>query len=529
MIQDVTPFDFQVEAKDLVVARGNGMVALTMGLGKTLVAIMAIEELYDAGEVSTGLVIVPASLKYQWQQQIKRFTGENALVIDGPPKTRAVLYRYARKFRYVVINYDLVVNDWAPRKKSADNILSVRDMEFDYIVLDESTAIKNPTAKRSKYIKFLGNRAAFRIALTGTPVLNRPEELFSQMEFVDASVLGDPRVFESTFVVRDSYGRPKRYRNLHVLRGRMSEVMYRKTRADVADQLPKVMPPVIIPVDLSPAEAKIYNRAAAYTLAKLQEAQQVLGGSFNVMAHYGHSDDPAVNQARGDVMAGILMLRFVCGDPHLIGISADKYRRGHGQGSALANEFWLSGVVNGVPRVSSKRAAFLERLQTALDEDPRAKVVAFSTFKDLLNLIQDDTAGFVKSVQFTGDMNARQKQAAMHQFKTDPKTRLFLSSDAGGYGVDLPEANHLMSIDLPWSGGSIDQRESRIIRLSSEWDHVDLTVFIARGSIEERMHAMIEEKRGVAEAFLDGGHDSRGSYALSLSSLTEFLATSRVG
>ena len=528
MIRAVTPFAFQEEAKDLIVERGNGLVALTMGLGKTLVAVMAIEELFDAGELSHGLIIVPASLKYQWQREIKRFTGQNALVIDGSPKTRAVLYRYARRFRYVIINYDLVVKDWAPKKKSADNTFSVRDMEFDYIVLDESTMIKTPGIKRSKYIKFLGNRAAFRIALTGTPVLNRPEELFSQMEFVDKEVLGDPKSFEKTFIVRDSYGRPKRYRNLHVLRERMSEVMYRKTRADVADQLPAILSSVV-PFDLSPIEARIYNRARDHTLAKLLEAQQILGGSFDVLAHYGHSDDPVVNQAKGDVMAGMLMLRFICSDPHLIGISADKFRRNKGQGSALANEFFFSGVVDGVPKVSSKRRVFMELVQAALDEDPRAKVVAFSTFKDLLNLVQDDTAGIVKSVQFTGDMNARQKNQAMQQFKSDPKTRLFLSSDAGGYGVDLPEANHLMSIDLPWSGGNFDQRESRIIRLSSEWEHVNLTVLVARGSIEERMHAMIEQKRGVADAFLDGGHDSRGSYTLSLSSLTEFLATSRVG
>ena len=528
MIQAVTPFAFQEEAKDLVVQRGNGLVALTMGLGKTLVAVMVIEELYDAGELSHGLVIVPAGLKYQWQREIKRFTGQNALVIDGPPKTRATLYRYARRFRYVIINYELIVHDWAPKKKSADNIFSVRDMEFDYIVLDESTTIKNPKAKRSKYIKFLGNRAAFRIALTGTPVLNRPEELYSQMEFVDKEVLGDPKTFEKTFIVRDAYGRPKRYRNLHVLRERMKEVMYRKTRSDVADQLPAILSSTV-PFDLSSAEARIYNRAVAHTLAKLQEAQSVLGGSFNVLAHYGHSDDPVLEKAKGEVMAGMLMLRFICADPHLIGISADKFRRGHGQGSALANEFFLSGVLDGVPKVSTKRQLFMELVQQALDEDPRAKVVAFSTFKDLLNLVQDDTAGIAKSVQFTGDMNAVQKNEAMKQFKADPKTRLFLSSDAGGYGVDLPEANHLISIDLPWSGGNFDQRESRIIRLSSTWEHVNLTVLVARGSIEERMHAMIEQKRGVAEAFLDGSYDSRGSYSLSLSSLTEFLATSRVG
>jgi len=528
VIRDVTPFAFQEEARDLVVERGNGLIALTMGLGKTLVAVMTIEELFDAGELATGLIIVPASLKFQWQREIKRFTGQNALVIDGPPKTRAKLYRYARKFRYVIINYDLVVNDWAPKKKAPDNTFSVRDMEFDYIVLDESTMIKNPKSKRSKYVKFLGNRAAFRIALTGTPVLNRPEELFSQMEFVDPEVLGPPKAFEATFIVRDAYGRPQRYRNLHVLRERMAEVMYRKTRADVADQLPAILSSTV-PFNLSRVEVQIYNKAVSHTLGKLLEAQSVLGGGFNVLSHYGHSDDPVVDKARGDVMAGLLMLRFACADPSLIRISAEKFTRGRGEGSALADEFVKAGVLANVPKVSTKRALFVELLQAALDEDPKAKVVAFSTFKDLLNLVQDDTASLVKSVQFTGDMNARQKNEAMRQFKGDPKVRLFLSSDAGGYGVDLPEANWLISLDLPWSGGSIDQRESRIIRLSSEWEHVNLTVLAARGSIEERMHAMIEQKRGVAEAFLDGGHDARGSYTLSLSSLTEFLASSSVG
>ncbi len=527
MIQSVTPFLFQEEAKDLVVERGNGLVALTMGLGKTLVAVMAVEELYDQGELSTGLVIVPASLKYQWQREIKRFTGQNALVIDGPPETRAKLYRWAPRFRYVIINYDLIVHDWAPKKKSPVNAVSVRDMEFDYIVIDESTAIKNPKAKRSRYVKFLGNRAAFRIALTGTPVLNRPEELFSQMEFVDSEVLGDPRVFEKTFIVRDDYNRPKRYRNLHVLRERMSEVMYRKTRADVADQLPAILTSVV-PFDLSPSEVRLYNRARDHTLTKLAEAQKVLGGSFNILAHYGHIDDPAVEQMRGEVMAGMLMLRFICDDPHLIRVSAEKYARGRGDGSVLAQQFVQSGLLDHVPKVSTKRALFAELLQSALDEHPEAKVVAFSTFKDLLDLVQDDTAGIAKSVQFTGDMNARQKNESMQRFKSDPKTRLFLSSDAGGYGVDLPEANHLISIDLPWSGGNFDQRESRIIRLSSEWEHVNLTVLVARGSIEERMHKMIEQKRGISDAFLDGHYDSRGSFSLSLSSLTEFLSTSRV-
>ena len=108
-------------------------------------------------------------------------------------------------------------------------------------------------------------------------------------------------------------------------------------------------------------------------------------------------------------------------------------------------------------------------------------------------------------------------------FKDDPNCRLFLSSDAGGYGVDLPEANYLISIDLPWSTGAFEQRESRIIRISSEWEHVSLYTIQATDTIEQRIWDMIAAKHGVSKAFIDGEFNSQGVYVPSLSSLTTFL------
>lgn len=129
---------------------------------------------------------------------------------------------------------------------------------------------------------------------------------------------------------------------------------------------------------------------------------------------------------------------------------------------------------------------------------------------------------------FTGDMNSTEKDSAKQKFSKDPNTRLFLSSDAGGYGVDLPQANYLISYDLPWSAGKLDQREARIIRLSSQHPHVTIASFVMKGSIEERQYEMLQQKRGINEAFIDKGYDTQGRFELTLNSLTEFLQHSEV-
>ena len=125
-------------------------------------------------------------------------------------------------------------------------------------------------------------------------------------------------------------------------------------------------------------------------------------------------------------------------------------------------------------------------------------------------------------------MNSTEKDAAKQKFSKDPSTRLFLSSDAGGYGVDLPQANYLISYDLPWSAGKLDQREARIIRLSSQHPHVTIASFVMKGSIEERQYEMLQQKRRINEAFIDKGYDTQGRFELTLNSLTEFLQHSEV-
>jgi SNF2 family DNA or RNA helicase len=506
-------FPYQEEAVEKMVNRGQMLLGMVMGAGKTPTTIAAVEELFEQGEIDRCLVIVPASLKYQWLREISKFSNAKSIVIDGPAGNRAKLWRMSRDYRYVIINPESLAND----EKLVGN--------YQCVVVDEATMIKTRSTKRTRLIKRVGRKVAYRFALTGQPIENRPEELFSIMEFVDKEVLGDFSTFDRTFIVRDHWGKPVRYRNLDVMTSRMQDCMVRKTREDIKDQLPKIVHQVI-PVQFDKGGAVAYRRISSDLLAQIQSAIKSGRGGFNLWQHYngGGGDD-----AQGQIMSRLTVLRMLCDNPELVKESSRSYADVNSKaGSQYANEIvqdgWLSGVT-----AAPKLDTCIEYIKEVLEEHPDNKVVLFSFFKKNLRLIKDATKDVTNSVLFMGGMSAEEKDEAKTTFASDPSTRLFLSSDAGGYGVDLPMANYLISYDLPWSSGKLEQREARIIRLSSQFDHVTIATFVMRGSIEERQYDMLQHKRSVNEAFIDGKHhDSDSGLVITLDTLSDFLNNSSV-
>lgn len=507
-----TLYAFQAEAVKKMLDRERLLVAYEMGLGKTVITIATIEHLLDAGEVATGLVVVPSSLKYQWKRMIDVFTEDaTVLVIDGDPRQREAQYSQAitDEYDYVICNYEQIVNDWD----------FVSRIPYDYVVVDEATAIKSFTAKRSRRIKKL--KCRYRYALSGQPIENRPEEVFSIMQWVDPELLGRFDTFDKTFIKRDPWGKPRYYKNLPTLHRKLSEAMVRKRRTDpdVRDQLPKVSE-TVLPITFDDGSARLYRLVVKELLADIAEFGAKYG-SFDIMKHYGVAGgyDSDEMQARGLIMSKLTTLRMLCDNVALIEESA---RKGT---SAYAIELRDRGLLNihGAPKLKE----CLDLIDELLAADPLNKVVVFSFFKGNLHLLKDHY--LFSAVEFHGEMNAKEKDRAKTHFQTDPHCRIFLSSDAGGYGVDLPEANYLVNYDLPWSAGKLDQRNARIVRLSSAWESVTLVNLIMRGSIEERMYDMLTEKRAIASAVVDGrGISKKGTLALDLKSLTEFLSTSTV-
>jgi SNF2 family DNA or RNA helicase len=508
-----TLWPYQQEAVERMVDRGQMLLGMVMGAGKTPTTLGAIEALHEEGEVDRCLVVVPASLKFQWLREIGKFTDAKATVIDGTKSKRDAQWRMSTSSRYVIVNAETLAND-------VDKIGKIQA-----VVIDESTMIKNRTAKRSRLLKKVGRTVPYRFALTGQPIENRPEELFSIMEFVDKQVLGDFKTFDRTFIVRDTWGKPMRYRNLDKMHRVMQECMIRKTRDDIKDQLPDIIHQVI-PVPFDNRGASLYRQISNDLLAKISDAMSKGKGAFNLWAHYNGGDG---DEAQGQIMSRLTVLRMLCDNPELVRKSAAEYENSSVKtGSQYAHDICHMGWVSGVD-TTPKLDACIAYIESTLAEDPQNKVVLFSFFKENLRLIQKATEKMTDSVLFMGGMDAEARDASKQKFANDPNCRLFLSSDAGGYGVDLPMANYLISYDLPWSSGKLEQREARIIRLSSEFPHVTIATFVMQGSIEERQYEMLQMKRSVNEAFIDGKHHNNdGSMDLSLDTLSGFLRESRV-
>lgn len=523
-----TLLPYQPEAVDRMCDRGSMLVAYDLGLGKTVLTIAALERLMDEGKVKEpGLIICLSSLKYQWKNQIEKFTdGRTAVVIDGTPSKRAEQYQVCIEWEhtnvdYIILNYEQVVNDWD----------FVSKLPRGFVVLDEATAIKSFKSKRSKHVKKLGT-APWRFALTGTPIENgKPEELFSIMQFVDQKVLGRFDIFDQTFIVRNSWGWVERYRSLPVFHERMKTAAVRKSQKDpdVAPYLPDAIhkDPILVPFDR--AGSKLYSKIVDDVLRDLDEAQSLFGGSFDILAHYGlgrQSSGPA-DEIRGKIMSKVGALKMLCSHPELLKISAAKFEGLTGEGSAYAYELKDEGFLESINK-TPKLDLLKSYVDNFLDQDEKNKVVIFCSFLDMADILMD-TFGKDRCVTYTGRLDAKTKEANKIKFNEDPSVRVFISTDAGGYGVDLPAANLLINYDLPWSNGLAVQRNGRINRASSTWPSIVIQDFLMLGSIEQRQHEMLSQKNAVASAVIDGsGIDAKGGLSLTLSSLRTFLANASV-
>jgi SNF2 family DNA or RNA helicase len=508
---------FQIPAKKRMVKRRRVLVAYEMGLGKTPITINTIETLLEKGKVECGLIVAEASLKYQWLRQINQFSDcARVLVIDGDPAKRRKQYLRAMKglYEYIILSYDNIVRDFE----------QVEKIPIDYMVLDEATKIKGLRSERSKKVKQI--RPKYRFALTGQPIENRPEELFSIMQWVDPKVLGNFLEFEKTFIKRvGSTGKVQRYRNLPLLHKLLGDAMVRATweDPDVRDQMPKVVEECCY-IDFDRGGQTMYNKIATELLALLRSIPG--GAKFNIFAHYGYAD-PVQLQMRGDIMARMTALQMLCDHPDLLSLSADTYEktqhdRKH-KGSKYCYELNKKGVFK-TKASSPKLDETVTQIVDMLNASPKNKVVLFSKHPAMLRRIADATAKYTNSTMLIGKMKPMERDAAIHKFQTDRNTRLFLSSDAGGYGVDLPQANYLINYDLPYSSGKLRQRNARIVRLSSEFDNVTVVNMLMTSSIEERIYDMLVEKHAIAAAWIDGkGVDRKGALELTLSTLTEFL------
>lgn len=514
---DLKPF--QKEAHDRIVDRRKMLLALPMGTGKTITSIAAVESLMDSGVIDRpGIVLAPASLKYQWAAEIERWTDSRALVVSGTPARRREAYEEFADWMdsgvdYLVMTYHSMSNDY-----SLIDLLSI-----GFVIADECTALKGFSAQRTMRAKKIFSSVPVKVGLSGTPIENgKPEELFSQMQFIDRTVLGRFDAFDRAYIVRNRFGGVERYKNLDELNRKMSECMVYRSYDD--EEIALALPDQIVKpsVEVEPDTKTRLLMRRIHRAMRADISDLVSAGTppaFSLSAHYGESSGAAVSDpVRGVLMSKVVVARMLADHPDLV------RNAGNSGSNMYARQLLLDNHLENLP--APKLLALLDVLEPVLS-DPSSKVIVFSTFVGMLDIIRDAVRNRfgADSVTFHGQLSAEEREERKMRFKTDPSVRVFISSDAGGYGVDLPEANYLFNYDLPWQAGMLEQRNARPRRVSSVWSKVVIESLILRGSVDAWVDGMIDYKSAVSRAVMTGsGTTKGGGVAVDLASLDQYLA-----
>ena len=432
-------FPYQVEGVAFLASRGRALLADDMGLGKTLQAISAASWLIQHAGVERILIACPASLKHQWAREIEKFTGHQIQIIQGGPDTRKVQYRAQAQF--FIINYELVLRDLS--------IIS-ETLKPDLLILDEAQRIKNWQTKIASTIKLLPSRYAF--VLTGTPLENRLVDLYSLLQVVDARVLGPLWRCMLDFHITDERGKVIGYRNLSELRKRIAPVMLRRDRSLVSDQLPE-RTEVQLDIPMTNKQWELHDDALsnAGRLATIAKRRPLTPSEQNRM------------------MAALQQARMACNAAGLV----DKETEG------------------------SPKLEELCRLLEDLCLQSNHKAVIFSQWERMTAMVETRAKAMgLGCVRLHGGIPTNKRGDLMDRFRDDDAVQLFISTDAGGVGLNLQSATVLFNMDMPWNPAVLDQRIARIHRLGQK-QNVQIFLFLAEDSYEQQVAKLVQGKRNL--------------------------------
>lgn len=445
----VNLYPYQRQGALFAAAHGRVIIADEMGLGKTMQAITACEIMAHSLGIEKVLIVCPASLKYQWKAEIERTISRKAQIISGPLLERQK--QYGQESFFKIINYDVVYRD----------VQMIQHWEPDLIILDEAQRIKNWKTRLAQSVKKL--ESPYAIILTGTPLENRLEELHSIVEFVDRYHLGPLFRFLAHHRLINEEGKASGYKNLNKLGKSLETIMIRRTRREVLPQLPgRIDKNYFVPMTSQQiAIHEEYRELVARLMSKWRKH------------HF------LTEEEKRRLMIALQKMRMVCNSTYLLDENSDF---GNKMGEL---EVQLSEVL----------------------EDPETKIVIFSQWLRTMDLIIRflDRRKWAH-VFLHGGVPSAKRGDLIEQFSADKTCRIFLSTEAGGVGLNLQQASVVINMDLPWNPAVLEQRIGRAHRMGQK-NVVRVINFIAENSIEHRILGLLKFKKSVFAGVLDGGED----------------------
>ena len=421
----------------------GGCLADDMGVGKTAQVLALLEtrrELREKGEVARpSLVVVPKSLVFNWKQEAARFT----------PKLRVLDYTGLARENSEFAAHDVVLTTYGTMRRDA---LQLKDVEFDYVVLDEAQAVKNAATESSKAVRLL--RGDHRLAMSGTPVENHLGELWTLFEFLNPGMLGAASVFKLTGGGLRNPTEETRTLLAHALR----PFILRRTKEQVARELPPKTEQTIYCV-MKPAQRKLYDELRNHYRQSLLSRIATEG----------------MAKSKIQVLEALLRLRQAACHPGLL----DKKR---------------------LDDASAKLDVLLAQLREVIEEGHKALV--FSQFTSLLAIVRGRLDSEGVTYEYL-DGATRDRQTCVERFQNDPECRLFLVSlKAGGLGLNLTAAEYVFLLDPWWNPAVEAQAVDRAHRIG-QMRQVFAYRLIARDTVEEKVLELQKTKRDLAAAIIN--------------------------
>ncbi|MBU0569338.1 DEAD/DEAH box helicase, partial [Patescibacteria group bacterium] len=442
-------YSYQKGAVLKAVKAGRCLLADDMGLGKTIQAIGAAEILARELGITSVLIICPTSLKYQWKNEIEKFSSRSALVIEGRPDERKLQYQNRAFFK--IISYNVVLND----------LQAIQTSGFDLVILDEAQRIKNWKTKTALYVKQI--TSPYALVLTGTPLENRLEELHSIVEFVDRYRLGPLFRFLANHQIADDNERVIGYTKLHNISKTIAPILVRRTKKQVLDQLPGRI------------DKNIYVETTQEQQVIHQEHYETVSRLVNKWRRQKFLSE----KERQILMISLNCMRMVANSTFIL----DQKTR------------------------HDTKIDELKIILKEVFEGSEEKVVIFSQWERMTRLIAKELQEWPVGFQYLhGGIPSPKRKDLLKNFHEDSNNLVFLSTDAGGVGLNLQCASVVINMDCPWNPAVLEQRVARVHRLGQKRP-VTVINFISRNTIEENLLRLIGFKKSLFDGVLDHGEN----------------------
>lgn len=425
----------------------NGILADDMGLGKTLQAIIAVTQSRLEKGQGCSLVVCPTSLVYNWKEEFRKFNPEfKALVVDGAPSQR-------RRQLAALADYDVAITSYNLLQKDID---IYKDFSFDYVVLDEAHHIKNRTTRNAKSVKMI--RARHRLILTGTPIENSLEELWSLFDFLMPGLLSSYDRFVGKYIRTGNYMGNKAD-NMVALKKKVAPFILRRMKEDVLEDLPPVSE-ILYHCHLTESQKELYQSYAAS--AKQELSRLVKQEGFDRIHIH--------------VLATLTRLKQICCHPAIFAKDSPE------------------------PGDSAKYDMLMELLSSLIDSGH--KTVVFSQYTKMLSIIRKDLE--VRGVPFVYlDGSTKNRLELVNQFNADPNLLVFLVSlKAGGTGLNLVGADTVIHYDMWWNPAVESQATDRVHRIGQNRS-VSSYKLVTLNTIEEKILTLQNRKKGLVKKVIN--------------------------